>query len=174
MADMTDEDDIEAEFDEGPPDEDLDEDVLELDEDQLDLDLEEGLDPGLDHDIDDIDDNDAVVVEHEDEDDKLVVPTRPRARAADEEEEEEEDENDDVEADLDTILKDRLATHEEEDEDEEQDAQVVVTDDGELPQRKEFEFPCPSCFLLVNARTVRRSGSCPQCGDPIEVPAGIS
>ncbi len=144
--------------------EDLDADV------DSDVDIDPDLDPDLDTDLDepDIDEEDDPVV-------KVLaeVPPRPRARAEDGDEEEEEEESDDVEADLDTILKDRLATHDEEEEEEEGEVPVIVTDEGELPQRKEFEFPCPSCFLLVNAKTVRRTGSCPQCGDPIEVPAGI-
>ena len=110
------------------------------------------------------------------EDDEAEGDTEGPKRKSVSEEEDDDDEMlapDDVEADLDTILKDRLATYDEDEEDEEQEAQAVITDDGELPQRREFEFPCPSCFLLVNAKTVRRSGSCPQCGDPIEVPAGI-
>ena len=187
MADMTDEeDDIEAEFDDdetervGPDAEDEPDEaefeeagLEELDEEDLDVledDLDTEIDVEIDADLDDpgLDTNGAGAVPSQ------VEPARPRVRAADEsDEDEEEEESDDVEADLDTILKDRLATHEDEEDEEEGEAQVVITDDGELPQRKEFEFPCPSCFLLVNAKTVRRTGSCPQCGDPIEVPAGI-
>ncbi len=180
---MTDEeDDIEAEFDDdetervGPDAEDEPDEaefeepgLEELDEEDLDV-LEDNLDTEIDADLDDpgLDTNGAGAVPSQ------VEPARPRVRAADEsDEDEDEEESDDVEADLDTILKDRLATHEDEEDEEEGEAQVVITDDGELPQRKEFEFPCPSCFLLVNAKTVRRTGSCPQCGDPIEVPAGI-
>ena len=171
MADMTDDDDdLEADFDDAPPDEaeleDADLDVADLDVEDLDEEDLEGLGDELG---DDLDEGDAVEVDDEDDD---AEPVRPRARNA-EDEDEEEEESDDVEADLDTILKDRLATYDEDEEDEEQEAQAVITDDGELPQRREFEFPCPSCFLLVNAKTVRRSGSCPQCDDPIEVPAGI-
>ena len=140
----------------------------DIDEEDLDPDIE---DVDLDDDSDDIVDD-----EEEDDEDVVVKPaSRARARTADDADEEEEDEeSDDVEADLDTILKDRLASHDDEDdEDEQEEAPIVITDDGELPQRKEFEFPCPSCFLLVNAKSVRRTGNCPQCGDPIEVPAGI-
>ncbi len=150
--------------------EELDEEDLEgLEEDLVDVDLDPDLETDLDADLDepDLDEEDDAVVE------VLEEAPRPRVRAEDGDEEEEEEESDDVEADLDTILKDRLATHDDEEEEEEGEVAVIVTDEGELPQRKEFEFPCPSCFLLVNAKTVRRTGSCPQCGDPIEVPAGI-
>ena len=48
-----------------------------------------------------------------------------------------------------------------------------MAEEGDLPQKKEGEFPCPSCFLLVSAKQVARSGYCPHCGDPITVPAGL-
>jgi hypothetical protein len=70
----------------------------------------------------------------------------------------EEDENemlapDDVEADLDTILKDRMVTTTEDDDDEEAAVTVKVADrsdapDGIQPKRAD-EILCTSCFLLV-------------------------
>ena len=109
-------------------------------------------------------------------------PARPRngapeARAAGEDKEEEDEEEldpDDVEADLDTILKDRLEAYDEAGEDEEEEEAIAgVAEEGDLPQKKEGEFPCPSCFLLVSAKLVARTGYCPHCGDPISIPAGL-
>ena len=59
---------------------------------------------------------------------------------------------DDVEADLDAILKDRIAAaDDEEDEDEAEvvDKNAPETPDGVTP-KKANEFICTGCFLLVN------------------------
>lgn len=154
MSDADDDLELDEDFDA----EDLSEDDLEIDEDLGDDDLDgEALDG------DDLD-GDAL-----DED----VEAATRARRAEDAGDEEEDLEtvDDVEADLDTILKDRLATYDEDEEDEEEPA--PSSDEGDIPQRREFEFACPSCFLLVNANEVRRTGECPQCGVPVEVPKGV-
>ena len=68
----------------------------------------------------------------------------------DEDEDEEEADPDDVEADLDTILKDRLVVADEDDEDEE-DEPVDAEDKGEggkVRPRAPGEFVCQSCFLV--------------------------
>lgn len=113
-------------------------------------------------------------------DEEEAAPTpapRPAARRGGDDKEEEEEEEldpDDVEADLDTILKDRLEAYEETgDDEEEEEVAAAVAEEGDLPSKKEGEFPCPSCFLLVSAKQVARSGYCPHCGDPISVPAGL-
>ena len=59
---------------------------------------------------------------------------------------------DDVEADLDTILKDRIAAADDDDEDEERGGAAGPTadaPDGVVPKRAN-EFMCLACFLLVN------------------------
>ena len=96
----------------------------------------------------------------------------PRGARSGDEEEEDEDEADpdDVEADLDKILKDRIAANEDDDEDEELEEQaprtVGETADGVQP-KKANEFMCTGCFLLVNAA---------QFGPPdhLECPVGES
>jgi hypothetical protein len=78
---------------------------------------------------------------------------RARKKRDDEEEDEEEVDPDDVEADLDTILKDRIAAGEEDDEEEELEEQDTRTP-GEVVEgvspKKANEFMCTGCFLLVH------------------------
>ncbi|MEY4229333.1 MAG: hypothetical protein RLZZ362_182, partial [Actinomycetota bacterium] len=72
----------------------------------------------------------AAVAEDDDEDDDMIAP-------------------DDVEADLDTILKDRLvATEDEVNEDEEEPEERGESADRLQPKRADEQL-CPSCFLLV-------------------------
>jgi hypothetical protein len=88
----------------------------------------------------------------------------------DEEEDEDEDElnPDDVEADLDTILKDRIAAGDDE-EDEEDEVDDGSPESGERVAAKGAdEFTCPTCFLIVHPRQFGRPGalSCPEGYDP--------
>ncbi len=133
------------EFDEELTDADVDPD--ELDEEDL---VEEAFE--LDE-----DDDEAAIGLDEDavEEEEAVAPAAPRrvaaAVAADEDDDEEDlVDPDDVEADLDTILKDRLVTAEEEADDEEEE--VEVDDRGDpvdrIQPRRPGEFVCQSCFLV--------------------------
>src|SRR5918993_409892 len=77
------------------------------------------------------------------------------AEAADLDDEEEEDDEldpDDVEADLDTILKDRIAAQPDEADDEDEEEQPETDDRGDgtgrIQPRKPGEFVCQSCFLV--------------------------
>jgi hypothetical protein len=157
----------------------------EVDEDFDDSDLGDEIDEELVGDLEDLDEDalgeddeefgeqiDEVLV---DEDEPVEEPRpRPRTSAEDKEDEDEEElDPDDVEADLDTILKDRLEAYDEGDDEEEEEAVAVSSEEGDLPQKREGEFPCPSCFLLVSAKQVSRTGYCPHCGDPLSVPAGM-
>ena len=138
---------VETELDDADIDvEDLDEDVLEEDDEFAGL--------SDDDEIADLEDEEeeaeedaeapaggrrpaAVVVEDEDEDEDLVTP-------------------DDVEADLDTILKDRLVSAEEASEDDDDDAELADdprTDPGDrLQPKRADELLCNHCFLLVRTR----------------------
>ncbi|HMV74460.1 MAG TPA: DUF4193 family protein, partial [Microthrixaceae bacterium] len=74
---------------------------------------------------------------------------------------------DDVEADLDTILKDRIAAGA--DEDDEDELEEPGTESTERVAAKTAdEFTCPTCFLIVHPRQFGRSGalSCPEGYDP--------
>lgn len=112
--------------------EDLVEEEFELDDDEAPIDL----------------DDDAAVEEEEEE----APPVAPRRAATAEDDDDEEDlvDPDDVEADLDTILKDRLVTAEEEA--EEDDEEVEVDDRGDpvdrIQPKRPGEFVCQSCFLV--------------------------
>ena len=132
------------------------------DEDEIELDDDEVIDDDVvidDEVIDDdeiadpievIDDEDAV----EDDEDGPGPEVRPKARkgaADDDDDEEEEDDPDDVEADLDTILKDRIAAADEEEEDEDDEVLEVVDASGDgtkIQPRRPGEFLCQSCFLV--------------------------
>ena len=85
----------------------------------------------------------------------------PRRAAVGEEEEDDDDlvDPDDVEADLDTILKDRLVAAEDtpdEDEEEAEPEERGEAGDRLQPKRADEQL-CPSCFLLVR----RTAPSCP-------------
>jgi len=145
-------------------DDDIDEDEFEDEELEGDVDVddldEDDLDGAIDEDdLDEAFDPDAEVVEEvveEDEEAAEAAPAprgRKKAGAEDEaEEDEEEADPDDVEADLDTILKDRIAAADDEEDEEEAeavDARGPETPDGVTP-KKANEFVCTGCFLLVN------------------------
>ena len=56
---------------------------------------------------------------------------------------------DDVEADLDTILKDRLVATDDSDEDDEDEPEDRSESADRLQPKRSDERLCPSCFLLV-------------------------
>lgn len=165
-------DDLDDEFDPEVLEEELDEDALEEGELETDID----------------DEDDAVLVETDlvegEEADEVAVP-KARKRAAGDAEEDDEDEldPDDVEADLDTILKDRIAAVEDEDEEEEEQAPraTVESPDGVVPKRAN-EFVCTGCFLLVNRGQFGPSGDlqcpvgesdCPAIAELLRPPAPV-
>jgi len=148
---MPDEPDTDA-----PADEEEFEDDADIELDDADIDADD-LEAVVDIEDDDLVDDDDLV-----EDEVLPVeeaevagdtPPRRPAKAGEEEGEEddlEEVDPDDVEADLDTILKDRIAAADEEEEDD--DEEVVDVDDrgdtNKIQPRRPGEFVCQSCFLL--------------------------
>jgi len=141
---MADEDVVEeaAEFDEEIEEEEIDPD--ELDPDELEEDDELGeLEPD--------DELETVEASEETEEEEADATTKVRRPATDDDDDDEDlVDPDDVEADLDTILKDRLVTAEEEA--DEDDEEVEVDDRGDpvdriLPKRP-GEFVCQSCFLV--------------------------
>lgn len=144
-----------------PTDEDFDEELdgdLELDGDELDGDLElEG---------DDLVEGDAAD-DGDDEDDAEVDAALAARPKRDDDEDDDEDLNpDDVEADLDEILKDRIAAADEDDDDEEEVApeprSPADVAEGVTP-KKANEFTCTGCFLLVTRGQFGPSGAmhCP-------------
>ncbi len=153
-------------------DEDIDidaDDVDTADEDEL---SEEDLDDELDEDVDlPGTDDDAVVGDDDDEEDEDDVPTARRKPASDDDDDDEEDDDpDDVEADLDAILKDRIAAGT--DDDEEEDEVPEGTTDPDVGERvaakSAEEFTCTGCFMIVHPRQFGRAGrlECPEGYDP--------
>jgi hypothetical protein len=139
---MADDDIDDEEFDENL---DVDDEAI-LDDDEPILDDAEVAD----------DDADVPAAAEDEEDEAVAVEAAPKSRKKRDEDEDDDDEADpdDVEADLDKILKDRIAANEDDDEDEELEEAAPraagETPDGVQP-KKANEFMCTGCFLLVNA-----------------------
>ena len=142
MADDDEVVDEEFEEEEGE-EEEADLEPGELDEDDLDEDalaVEEEFEG--DEDFAEADEE-----EEEEEEDGAAGPVR---RSVSEEEDEDEDllAPDDVEADLDTILKDRMVAAEDEEDEEEEPEERGEAADRLQPKRADEQL-CPRCFLLV-------------------------
>jgi hypothetical protein len=144
-------------------DEKLDAEDLGDDEDEDFVAEPEDLDEALADDEDDVvDDEEFDELADEDADEAVEVEAAPKSKAtatktrrADDEDEEEEDDDvdpDDVEADLDTILKDRIAAQpddgEEEDDEEQPETDERGDGTGRIQPRRPGEFVCQSCFLV--------------------------
>ncbi len=149
---MADEDEVVDEVDEEAEPDDLDGDIDEDDVIDEDLVVDDDLAAVAPDEVI----GDAV---EEDEDDDAAAPERPTRTAAAKEgdDDEEEPDPDDVEADLDTILKDRIAANDDEEDEEEEEKPGRVKkpgteDDGtgenRVAPRKAGEFVCSSCFLV--------------------------
>lgn len=145
MADDEDEvigpdDEFEEEPEEEEPaeltDEDLDEEALVEDDEFPEID--DPFDADADVDVDEEEEAEtegpvrkSVTAEEEDDDDDIIAP-------------------DDVEADLDTILKDRLVAADEDGGDDEEDEPEDRSESSDrLQPKRADEQLCPSCFLLV-------------------------
>ena len=146
-----------------------DDDAMEPDEEIIDVDVEEEpeeVDAELDPDeldeeeleaadeFEEIDDEFSETEDEEEEaDDETDGPVR-RSVSAEEDDDDDMLAPDDVEADLDTILKDRIASgdDDQDDEDEEEVAPEPGADaaDRVVPRRAD-EFVCESCFLVKHA-----------------------
>ena len=111
---------------------------------------------------------DDVESDDKEEDDEDEEGARP---AGDDASEEEDEDDDEVEADLDAILRDRIAADEDEEDEDEDEARVTVATPAPSPdglvERQDDELHCPHCFLLVQAVAVVDSGECGHCGGPI-------
>lgn len=158
MSDNDDVTDVEEITDEVEPEGDFEE--PDLDDDDLD---EEDLVDEVADDAFSVDDD--VVVEEEDDEEEDDDSSRPRARKVDEEDDDDE-EPEDVEADLEAILRDRMATSDDDDEEEEENA-VTGVKPADVTSKRDDEFVCNSCFLVVNRSQfgTRKNSRCP-VGDP--------
>ena len=99
----------------------------------------------------------------EDDDESAPVP------AADSNDEDDDDDPADVEADLDAILKDRIASGEDDEDEEDTPANVkkeppAQGEEDSVEARRKDEVICPSCFLIIEAQIAKETGECPHCG----------
>lgn len=145
---MSDDDVDEEELPEQEADDEFEGDAEDLDDAQDAEDLEVD---DLEEDLEEFSGEAAV---DEDEEDEAEEETRPKARRVDGDEEEDEDEEvdpDDIEADLGEILRDRIAAGTDEDEDDEEDeAAGAGGPGGDVAPKRNDEFVCEMCFLVVN------------------------
>ena len=111
---------------------------------------------------------DAPLDDDDDDEDDESGPTP----VADSSEDDDDEDPADVEADLDAILKDRIASGEDEEEEEEggdpstaskKEAPVQGEEDS-VEARRKSEVICPSCFLIIEAQIAKETGECPHCG----------
>lgn len=130
------------------------------DDNLLDLDIEEeedeAFDPEFDEDIEEDDDDDHLADDDDDleEDEEEEVPEHSAKRPPQPEGEfEDEVDPDNLEADLNTILRDRIAAGDDVEDDEEagevetgQPAELL----GSVTPRRDDEWLCEGCFLLVS------------------------
>ncbi len=120
-------------------DEDLDEEALVEDDEFGEID--DPFDADADVDVD---------VEEDDDDTATEGPVRKSVSAEDDDDDDDIIAPDDVEADLDTILKDRLvAADDDGGEDEEDEPEDRSESSDRLQPKRADEQLCPSCFLLV-------------------------
>ncbi len=159
LDDETLDDDFDGEDADTPDEEGLEDD--ELDEE---LDVEEDLAEGEEI-------VEAAPAEGGDEDEEEDVPTARRKRPSDVDEDEDEDvDPDDVEADLDAILKDRIAASSDDDEEDEEQVDTGPDADGteRVAAKTAEEFTCDTCFLIVHPRQFGRKGHlvCPEGYSP--------
>jgi len=147
---MADDDTLDPE-DEGV-DDTADEDITPADVDPDELDEEElatGQDEfgGLNDEFTEtaVDDD----AEEDEEDEDTDGPARRSVPAAEEDDDDDILAPDDVEADLDTILKDRLVAADDDGDDEEDEPEDRTEAADRLQPKRSDEQLCPSCFLLI-------------------------
>jgi len=123
------------------------EELVDPDLDPDELDGDEALEEDV---FEDLDDEFAVLEEPEDEEE--AASTGPVRRAAAGEDEDEDDDllaPDDVEADLDTILKDRLVASDDEGNEDDEEPEDRSEQADRLQPKRADERLCSNCFLLI-------------------------
>ncbi len=139
------------------PDEELDADGAELE--GPDLEDPELIAEVLDEDGDEFgddeeafDDDESDETDEGDDDDDEAAKSGPVRRSVATDDEDDDDDiiaPDDVEADLDTILKDRLVAAEDETNEDEEEVEERGEQADRLQPKRADEQLCPNCFLLV-------------------------
>ncbi|MCY3577127.1 MAG: hypothetical protein OXH53_07420, partial [bacterium] len=118
-------------------------------------DLEDDLDGDLDDDLD----------EEEEEEEAENGSARGSNMSEDEDGDAEDIDPDNVEADLDTILKDRLAAGDDEDEETPEPLPEAA---GQVAPKRDNEWTCEGCFLIVSSSQFgpRDNPRCPSGEEP--------
>jgi len=119
---------------------------------------------------DDADLEDAPLDDDDDDDDDEDDESGPVA--APDSNDDDDDDPADVEADLDAILKDRIASGEDDDDEEEKSTPTkketpVQSDEESVEARRKGEVTCPSCFLIIESQIAKDTGECPHCGGSV-------
>ena len=141
-------------------DDDFADDATVLDDDDAGLDDDDAA--VLDDDDAAVLDDDAAVLDDDDDDDDVPPP-------ADDDDDDEEVHPSDVEADLEEILRDRIAASDD-DEDEEKDAAGPVRTVSVVAPPRSDEWTCNQCFLIVSMTQfgLRANPVCPSGEEPCE------
>ncbi|MDE0195764.1 MAG: DUF4193 family protein [bacterium] len=147
------------------------------DDNLLDLDIEEeddeAFDPDFDEDIEEEDDDDHLADDEdiEEEDDEKEVPERsPKRPPQTEGEFDDEVDPDNLEADLNTILRDRIASGDDVEDDEAGEVETGQPAEllGSVTPRRDDEWLCEGCFLLVSKSQLGSRGE-PRCPSGEEI-----
>jgi len=117
---------------------------------------------GDDGDGDGDDDDEAELEEEEDEDDDVPLPA--------DDDDDEEVHPSDVEADLEEILRDRIAASDDDEEDEEEEAPGQTKAAPSVAPPRSDEWTCNQCFLIVSMTQfgARANPVCPSGEEPCE------
>ncbi|MYH00550.1 MAG: hypothetical protein F4144_13835 [Acidimicrobiaceae bacterium] len=111
------------------------------------------------------DDDDEAELEEEDEDDEDDDVPMPA-----EDDDDEEVHPSDVEADLEEILRDRIAASDDDEEDEEEEAPGQTKAAASVAPQRSDEWTCNQCFLIVSVSQFgsRANPVCPSGEEPCE------
>jgi hypothetical protein len=136
-----------------------------FDEDAPDLDeIEDMGDNEADGDGGKTDDGKADDGEDEDDDDDDVTPPKP---ATDDDDDDDVDPSD-LEADLDEILRERIAANDDEDEDDDESSTKTARKKASVAPKRSDEWTCNQCFLIVSSSQfgTKDDPRCPSGEDP--------
>ncbi|HJM98034.1 MAG TPA: hypothetical protein QF776_07695 [Acidimicrobiales bacterium] len=115
--------------------------------------------------IEDVEDSELFEDQDDDDDDDTDFE-EPASLEEVAESEEAESDSDEVEADLSSILQERISA-EDDDATEKSPTNAKTENDETLVSEKDDEVLCSSCFTLVSQKAINAADSCPNCGADI-------
>lgn len=163
-----DEDFVVDDFEEG-----FDDDAPDFDDDLSDEDLDDELDEDLDDDLDDdaVGNGESASSTSDSEDDDDDDDEDDVASPTEDDDDDEEVHPSDIEADLEEILRDRIAAGDDDEAEEEENVDTTETKSASTvaPPRSD-EWTCAQCFLIVSVSQFgsRTNPVCPSGEDPCE------